>query len=658
MAYKTIASGDQAQSATHLIRPEGTFYGDLTIHDEYEALYYEQVRYITGSLTIDPGYVATTTLLSLPRLTDIGGDLILDNITGNLYEIHLGSLGYVTGRISCQNSIRLSNLDLPNLVQAASLTIRSPISTLDVPHLTTVFGALSIRDTTLTTLSLPFLTSAGNTTLINGGTLTSISAPNLATVASLDIEVGGPGGALTSLDLTSLITVTNTLVIRDEPIATLAFPALTSAGVFQITGCRSLTTLSVPVLDTVGLLSVTSTDVLTTLSFPSLTTVSSPYGPGLLVQIEYNAGLTMIDLTALTEVIGGTGVGSIQIQSNPDLTSLMLSPTGFVRLGTALDNSGSFTVTDNITLSTTDVQAIGVALRGHGWSGLFINIANQPPTGVWPWDLSISNATEATFFGGLTEIGGVVTIQAPFTGDFALSDLATLGTGLTVSGAAGLTSVSLPSLTTLNGSIFLVGCSNLAEVLIPLLTTISSMIHDTSLVIYACGNHTDHVAVDLTSLETTTGQIQVNTSYVQTLSLPALTTMGPLRILHCVDLTTLSAPLLVTTGECTLSEDYLLTSLDFSSLTTTIDLTFENLGSLTTIAIPDLANAGSLSITDNAALTTVTVTPATFTNLGGGSGTLTISYNPSYLDTAAQTIANDLFTFGGWTGTFNHTGNL
>ena len=378
MAYKVIGSGDQAQSATHLIRPSGTFYGDLVIHDEYEALYFEQITIITGSLTIDPGYVATTSKLSFPRLTTIGGDLILDNITANLYEIYLDNLGYVTGQVSCQNSTRLSYLGLPNLVQAASLTIRSPISILDVSHLTTVLGALSIRDTTLTTLSLPLLTSAGNVTFINGGTLTSISAPNLATVTSLGIEAGGPGGALTTLDLTSLTTVTNSLVLRDEPIASVAFPALTSAGVFQITGCHSLTTLSTPVLDTVGLLSVTSTDVLTALSLPSLATVSYPGGPGLLVQIEYNAGLTTIDLSALTEVIGGTGVGSIQIQSNPDLTSLMLSPTGFVRLGTLSSNTGPMSIIDNVSYPTTAAADIGTALQGHGWTGVFTNTGNLP----------------------------------------------------------------------------------------------------------------------------------------------------------------------------------------------------------------------------------------------------------------------------------------
>ena len=144
--------------------------------------------------------------------------------------------------------------------------------------------------------------------------------------------------------------------------------------------------------------------------------------------------------------------------------------------------------------------------------------------------------------------------------------------------------------------------------------------------------------VDLSSLATVGGNFHILESTVQTLDLPSLVSVGGDFILRqCPALETVSAPLLATAHEIMVQNNPL----------------------LTTATLPSFASAAYMFyFYDNALLDTVTVTPATFVNIGDSNNLLLLFVdNPSYLDTAAQTIYNDLVGHG-FHGTFEHHGNL
>jgi hypothetical protein len=93
-----------------------------------------------------------------------------------------------------------------------SLTIRGGVTSVDLPSLASVGGALAVyEDPTLTSLSLPGLMAVGSLYVYSSPTLAGIDLPALTTVGGQVMIYANP--ALTSLDLPALAVVGGDLCV-------------------------------------------------------------------------------------------------------------------------------------------------------------------------------------------------------------------------------------------------------------------------------------------------------------------------------------------------------------------------------------------------------------------------------------------------------------
>jgi hypothetical protein len=120
---------------------------------------------VEGSVTLSGTSVALT--ISMPRLTNVSGSLILDNPEGmqNLVSLDLRALRSVGVDLRIDDSIALYDIELPALTTVGRhLWFRrhSQVGTVSTPRLRTLGGALRVEDNpAITDIAMPALADLG-----------------------------------------------------------------------------------------------------------------------------------------------------------------------------------------------------------------------------------------------------------------------------------------------------------------------------------------------------------------------------------------------------------------------------------------------------------------------------------------------------------------
>ncbi len=505
--------------------------------------------------------------VALPALWWVGGDL---SIVGNpsLSQLELDALRIVDGELSLLDNAVLAPPTLGALALVGTLdsvdratlpalaTVLGPVALrpgLTLPSLAEVGGNLSVGDPDQTTVSLPALhTVTGGVYLLGLPALETLSLPALETTSALvmeylpdDLPVELPaldhvGGAFTTLgDGPSRLSAAVTAV--DGPL---------------LLGAHATTAVSLPALATLGDRAALAGDALAEVDLTALETAPE----GLSVACE---GCAAVGLDALVSVDGSglaltgfggataLGLGALQSVSGP----LVLSGFGALvdaELPRLVSLDGPLELVALPALARVSLPALSA-------------LEDRMEIGANPALVSVSLPVL-----GLPAFASMLDLR-----DNPLLESAELGlsgpqTGaLVVSGNATLASLDLSGLETI-GDLRIVG---------------------------------ELDSLDLSALAAATGELELRTGPLASLSLPALTTVGDGATLvggfTSLDLTALAA----VGGDLALTPDAL-ASLDLSALETVGGpLSLGAGGALGTVALPALTQAGLLVIEGTEGLT-------------------------------------------------------
>lgn len=331
-----IAEGSQIRFYPDACKDNGGIEGDVVFSGSGPLGAFTEAPCITGSLTIEASELES---LSLPRLSEVGGDVIIrDN--GKLSRIDLPLLRIVGGGVFVLNVPKLEQVNLPELAVAgdhvvfgrhrdldAALSPDSPGSALaavELPALKAVGGAVVFRNNPkLERFALPSIVRVGDGLLIerNHDLTRFVLAPTAQIFRTIRID---DNDALEDLGgLRDLVTAHGDLVLRDlEELKDLAALANLRKvkGNLQIAHNR-LNTLELPALESVGATFEVLDQVnIPKLDFPVLNSVGDRF------EIHGNNSLGQVRLTALATV-----GGNLDISANFDLEQLALPALG--RLG-------------------------------------------------------------------------------------------------------------------------------------------------------------------------------------------------------------------------------------------------------------------------------------------------------------------------------------
>jgi len=238
-------------------------------------------------LAVLPGYFklseTSVTILSLPSLTSLGGDFtVVDNHI--LTMLSAPNLPAVSGNVAVNGNIELLTLDLSMATSIGSyLEIKRnwKLASAKFDMLAVVSTYVTIEyNYLLTSFSAPVLTSVSGDFIIDNNGITTLNAPMLTSTLNFEIysnadlqtatltgvtEITGrlnihDCSALTAVDLSSLATIDDEVIISSTGLTSLSLPDLTDIGTdaatamvaFDISENPTLTSLSLPSFVTIG----------------------------------------------------------------------------------------------------------------------------------------------------------------------------------------------------------------------------------------------------------------------------------------------------------------------------------------------------------------------------------------------------------------------
>ena len=529
------------------------------------------LRFVDGSLVLlDNAMVGAPVFSSLEEVGELarvdGGRFpVLTEVVGNVglaADVELNALTVVGGGVTIRDG-SLLDVSLPGLVSAGPVELRSvAVRTVVLDALETA-ASLTIELPALSTeLSLAALTTVT-------GDVDVVASSDVVTAARLEAVDGWlhiePDG-VSEVDLRGLATVAGEALVGGEDLSLVRLESLEAVGGLLWLACPGCDVLDLGQLSSVdgdltlgaglalesldlsnlgtvaGGLALTDAHRLRTLSLPALTTllddtsiVSLEYletvelpllaDPGGEVSIANLPALTSIDLSGLSL---GALRGRIVIRDNPELVDLSLAPLASEAGGLTLASSPGITE-----LELPGLLAIG--------------------------ELSVSGAFDTLDLSSLQSTTGDLTLAIDGVDDLELGALEVVGGSLEVSGEAetvdftalelsgGTVSINLPATTSLDFS------------------SLEQVFTDFTLELNGA------TSVDLSALSSVGGSaLFLRSPDLDTLSLPALTSVGTVTFESLTQVSDLSVPLLATTtGSVEVVECDGITDLDgFSGLTT------------------------------------------------------------------------------------------
>jgi len=139
-------------------------------------------------LTIRTG--AALDLAKLHGLTTLTGDLVIGP-TVAVEDVTLGSLRAVDGAIRVVGNGLLQGAFFPKLERTGAITVDGNVAltTLSLPHVTTIRGALRVSDnSSLELIDIPALTTLDDLIIASDPKLTLIESAELRTLGHLDLD--------------------------------------------------------------------------------------------------------------------------------------------------------------------------------------------------------------------------------------------------------------------------------------------------------------------------------------------------------------------------------------------------------------------------------------------------------------------------------------
>jgi hypothetical protein len=264
-----------------------------------------------------------TTPVSFPALTSVAGDV---RFSGTPSVPQLVSIG---GSLRPLTSILLPSLvtlggdgHFPAAVQAPVLATAGGVytsTTFQFPALAHVTGELS-PVTPGANVAWPSLQSVGSMTLVDA-TVATVALPALTSAGTLWF---GNTPHLTNLELPSLTTVTESLIVDNCGVTTMTAPNLVSVGTLELKS-SPVTAISLPALTNVAIaIDLESLYELTSISLPHLQTIGPTTGStaNTFVLTHSSGNLTMTSATLAVSIPSLTHVYWVDITDNPILASL------------------------------------------------------------------------------------------------------------------------------------------------------------------------------------------------------------------------------------------------------------------------------------------------------------------------------------------------
>jgi hypothetical protein len=346
-----VTAGSDLTFYPDACKDRGGVDGDLTINGSKGLAKLSSTVCITGSLIIE---ASPLTEVVLPRLSEIGGDLIIrDN--GKLTKVDLPLLRLVGGAALFLNLPQLTAVALPELTVVgdhlifgrhadldAAMSMSSPgsnLSGLNLPVLQAVGGAVVFRNNpALESFELPKLDYVEDGLIVDtnaklsgfqiandaeifrtleftdNSLLTSLKGIQGRTVLQGDLRISGHPGLRSLQDLSALQTIQGGFFLENNPrLGDIAMPALESlGGDIEILAHEIVSQISWPMLKEVGgAVEISGNNSLTTVTFEGLEKVGGN------LDITANFGLTKVDVDALTAIAGDLGA-----VDNPALTRI------------------------------------------------------------------------------------------------------------------------------------------------------------------------------------------------------------------------------------------------------------------------------------------------------------------------------------------------
>lgn len=134
-----------------------------------------------GTISIDGTNAEALNMDGIERIT---GDLIMRN-NDNLNSFHAPALQSIRGGINVANQTHLSQLSVPNLKNASSITLAVLPELDDLSFVNSLSGltTISIADTRVQKVENPYISNLQQLMLTNNVNLTSVHLENLSKVA-------------------------------------------------------------------------------------------------------------------------------------------------------------------------------------------------------------------------------------------------------------------------------------------------------------------------------------------------------------------------------------------------------------------------------------------------------------------------------------------
>lgn len=223
----------------------------------------------------------------------------------------------------------LRTLNAPALASMGSLAIQSSplLQSVSFPALSAVQGSVAIDAPSLASLEMPQLRNVQGDLAVDTPALTAFSLPSLRAVfGKLSLTNESAASVVASIDLPDLQTVGGAIEVSGYPrLRSLALPALSSCGGFQVSFDEGLGAVDLPLLLSIeGDLQVTEDPALTHLGLPAATSAKGD------VTLRDDAALPAFSFPALTTVGGALVIDANDFLSAPSLPAL-------TAVGTALE---------------------------------------------------------------------------------------------------------------------------------------------------------------------------------------------------------------------------------------------------------------------------------------------------------------------------------